>query len=469
MLGWRFVTSPNRAALVVAALALLAGAAWYARDSYRYPRIQRVVLLGFDGASPNLIAPLLDEGRLPAIRRLIDEGAYGPLRSERPTKSAILWNSIATGKTMLKHGIIDWTYANQAGLEVPYQDRKRRVKTYWEVLDERGFKTGTLNWWVSYPPFPLRNGWLVSNAFKHRQDPGTVHPPLLFERLNALRLSWPHDTQPEMRRLGIPEWKERDATVPITATRPILDAYGFYVAQDLTIDRASDWLWENRPVQAFSTYFRLVDVTSHLADHYLQREAYEAANRQERAGAFGQAEEERLDREFARVLRPLYELMDRTIAKYLARMDGRTLLVVCSDHGFRFFRGAYSHANPDQEPPDGVVFLAGPGVRRGHRLARASIYDIAPTLLHALGQPAASDMDGTVLRDAFDRRFREQFPVRTIASYEARPRDAAPAAAHPDVDKDVLQDLTAIGYIGGSGDAPTPSPSPPPRATPSTR
>ena len=176
-------------------------------------------------------------------------------------------------------------------------------------------------------------------------------------------------------------YRRLPGTVVITHTRPILNAYGFYVAQDLTIDRAGDWLFENRPVQAFSTYFRLVDVTSHLADHYLDRKAYEAAVQQERAGAFGKAEEERLDREFARVLRPLYEQMDRTIAKYLARMDGRTLLVVCSDHGFRFFQGAYSHANPAQEPPDGVVFVAGPGVRKGQRLDGASVYDIAPTII----------------------------------------------------------------------------------------
>ena len=453
--------------LMVAAVVVLLAVAWQAWDGRRFPRIERVVLLGFDGAAPNLIAPLLAEGRLPAIQRLIDEGAYGTLRSDRPTKSAIIWNSIATGKTMLKHGIIDWTYANQAGLVVPYQDRKRRVKTYWEILDERGFKTGTLNWWVSYPPFPLRNGWLVSNAFKNREDPGTVHPPQLFDSLNALRVSWPADAQPEMKRLGLPEWKEADATVAITHTRPILDAYGFYVAQDLTIDRAGDWLFENRPVQAFSTYFRLIDVTSHLADHYLDRRAYEAALQQERAGAFGKAEEERLDREFARVLRPLYEQMDRTIAKYLARMDGKTLLVVCSDHGFRFFQGAYSHANPAQEPPDGVVFVAGPGVRKGQRLDGASVYDIAPTILYALGQPAASDMDGTVLRSAFDPRLLKRFPVRTIASYETRPRDAAPGGSNPDVDKDVLQDLSTIGYIGG--DEPKPSPSPRPEATPSSR
>lgn len=449
---------PKRPAFVLAALTLLAAGAWLAWNAPRPSRIERVVLLGFDGAAPNLIGPLLAEGKLPAMQRLIDEGAYGPLRTDRPTKSAIIWNSIATGKTMLKHGIIDWTYASQAGMEVPYTDRKRRVKTYWEILDERGFKTGTLNWWVTYPPFPLRNGWLVSNAFKNRQDAATVHPPQLFDSLNALRVSWPGDAQPEMQRLGIPLWKEADATVPITATRPILDAYGFYVAQDLTVDRASDWLWENRPAQAFSTYFRLVDVTSHLADHYLDRALYDAAVQQERAGAFGKAEEERLDREFAHVLRPLYEQMDRTIAKYLARLDGKTLLIVCSDHGFRFFQGAYSHANPAQEPPAGVVFVAGPGVVKGQRLSSASIYDIAPTVLYALGQPAASDMDGTVLRAAFDKRFLKQFPVRTIPTYESSPRDAAPGTANPDVDKEVLRDLTTLGYIGGPNDKPSPSP-----------
>ena len=455
------------AATLAVLLAVLLAVAWQGANARRFPKIERVVLLGFDGAAPNLIGPLLAEGKLPAMQRLIDEGAYGPLKSDRPTKSAIIWNSIATGKTMLKHGIIDWTYANQAGLEVPYQDRKRRVKTYWEILDERGFKTGTLNWWVSYPPFPLRNGWLVSNAFKNREDPGTVHPPQLFGPLNQLRVSWPADAQPEMKRLGIPEWKEADATVVITHTRSILNAYGYYVAQDLTIDRASDWLFENRPAQAFSTYFRLVDVTSHLADHYLDRKAYVAAVQQEQAGTFGKAEEERLDREFARVLRPLYEQMDRTIAKYLARMDGKTLLVVCSDHGFRFFQGAYSHANPAQEPPDGVVFVAGPGVRNGQRLVGASVYDIAPTLLYALGQPVASDMDGTVLRSAFEPGFLKRFPVRTITSYETRPRDAAAGSANPDVDKDVLQDLSTIGYIGG--DEPKPSPSPRATPTPSSR
>jgi hypothetical protein len=87
-------------------------------------------------------------------------------------------------------------------------------------------------------------------------------------------------------------------------------------------------------------------------------------------------------------------------------------------------------------------------------------------VLYALGQPAASDMDGTVLRGAFDKRFLKQFPVRAIASYESRPRDAAPDVANPDLDKEVLKDLTTLGYLGGSSEKPSPSP---PAASPAPR
>ena len=79
-----------------------------------------------------------------------------------------------------------------------------------------------------------------------------------------------------------------------------------------------------------------------------------------------------------------------------------------------------------------------------------------------MGQPAASDMDGTVLRAAFAPGQLRRFPVRTIASYEARPRDAAPGAGSPEIDKDVIRDLTTIGYIGGEGPEATPPPSPSP-------
>lgn len=415
----------------------------------RPARIERVVLLGFDGVGPNLVEPLVAGGRLPALRRLMTDGAYGPLRTFEPTKSNILWTSIATGKTMLKHGIVDWTFVNQQGLTVPYEDRGRRVKTYWEILDERGVSTATLNWWITHPPAPLRHGIVVSSAFKRLAEPATVHPRELFAPLNALRVPFPEGVAAVRLQEGLPEWHEEQATTPMGATRQILRSYPEYLAQDATVDRASDWLYANRPVRVFSTYFRLPDITSHFATHFLDRALHESAMAKEAAGTLGPEDVARLDANFARVVLPAYAFMDRIVAKYLDRIDGRTLLLVCSDHGFRYFGGRYSHAMQGMEPPDGVVFVLGPGVRAGARIQGASLYDVAPTLLWALGQPVAGDMDGAPLR-AFDAGWGEAHPMRRIASYEGTARAQGQAAGDRRLDEQVLQDLRTLGYIGGA-------------------
>jgi predicted AlkP superfamily phosphohydrolase/phosphomutase len=50
--------------------------------------------------------------------------------------------------------------------------------------------------------------------------------------------------------------------------------------------------------------------------------------------------------------------------------------------------------------PEGVLLLAGPGVRSGIQLHGARIIDVAPTALHLLGLPVPSYMDGRVLTEA---------------------------------------------------------------------
>ncbi|MFB6292341.1 MAG: alkaline phosphatase family protein [Candidatus Nanohaloarchaea archaeon] len=50
----------------------------------------------------------------------------------------------------------------------------------------------------------------------------------------------------------------------------------------------------------------------------------------------------------------------------------------------------------------GIFFIDGPGIKDGETLDSASIMDVAPTVLHLMDIPVPGDMDGEVVRDAFE-------------------------------------------------------------------
>ena len=57
----------------------------------------RVVIVGLDGATLDLMDPWMNQGKLPSFERIRDHGAYGKLRSTTPYYSAPAWVSIVTG------------------------------------------------------------------------------------------------------------------------------------------------------------------------------------------------------------------------------------------------------------------------------------------------------------------------------------------------------------------------------------
>ncbi|MGH7493272.1 MAG: alkaline phosphatase family protein [bacterium] len=68
--------------------------------------------------------------------------------------------------------------------------------------------------------------------------------------------------------------------------------------------------------------------------------------------------------------------------------------------------------------PEGVLIVAGPGIRRGYRLENASVLDITPTLLALLDLPVGKDMDGRVLQEIFEEKSRTGSEVRSIETWE---------------------------------------------------
>ena len=70
--------------------------------------LSRVLLVGLDGATFDVLDPLLKEGVMPHLKALIDGGVAGPLESTKPPITPAAWTTFMTGKGPGRHGIIDF-------------------------------------------------------------------------------------------------------------------------------------------------------------------------------------------------------------------------------------------------------------------------------------------------------------------------------------------------------------------------
>jgi hypothetical protein len=104
----------------------------------------RVMVLGIDGGTWDVIVPLLKQGKLPNLRALMENGQYGILTSLRgKTSSPVVWTSIFTGKLPENHGITEWMFSDS---------RNQFSKSLWNILNDYGQKTITVNIPGTFPP-----------------------------------------------------------------------------------------------------------------------------------------------------------------------------------------------------------------------------------------------------------------------------------------------------------------------------
>ena len=125
----------------------------------------KLLFIGIDGVTWDVLMPLINEGKTPNIARLMEEGVYGELESIEPMMSPVIWTSIATGMMPEKHGITNF-YSTQNSLKSP------RI---WEILSHYGESIGIFEWLLTSPPKPIKH-FIVPGWLSTRSD---THPPEL--------------------------------------------------------------------------------------------------------------------------------------------------------------------------------------------------------------------------------------------------------------------------------------------------
>ena len=118
---------------------------------------EKVCVIGFDGATFDLIEPFMKRGLLPHFQKLLDEGASASLISVIPPVSAPAWVSLATGKNPGIHNIYGFTDGKGRIVNSTF----RRSKALWNLLDEHGKRSILINVPMTSPPEDI-NGIQIS-------------------------------------------------------------------------------------------------------------------------------------------------------------------------------------------------------------------------------------------------------------------------------------------------------------------
>ncbi len=125
---------------------------------------KKILLLGLDGATFDVLGPLMDAGKMPELKDLVDNGVSGPLESTRPPITPAAWTTFMTGKGPGKHGIIDFLRYEPAENRLVLnnnQEIQTNAQTIWEILSHKGFRVGSINVPMTYPPIEV-NGFMIS-------------------------------------------------------------------------------------------------------------------------------------------------------------------------------------------------------------------------------------------------------------------------------------------------------------------
>ena len=260
---------------------------------------EKVLVIGLDGATFDIIDAMVAGGRLPHLSRLMAQGSRGALRSTVPPVTPPAWTSFMTGMNPARHGVFDFMHHSKDG---PGGDlrfvsyRSIAAPTLWDILSEKKKRVIAINVPVTYPP-PEVNGIIISGLMTPNDAPCFVHPPEMQDEIN--RMGYRVDFHPltDIRNRRKEEW-----------LRDYFDIEERRLEAGLKLIREQEW-------DLFMIVFGITDRIQHFCWDQLEGEPPYSPDVR---GSVPDA----------------YELADRMIGKLLEEVDDGTSVFILSDHGF---------------------------------------------------------------------------------------------------------------------------------------
>jgi predicted AlkP superfamily phosphohydrolase/phosphomutase len=157
------------------------------------PRLRPVLVLALDGATFDVIEPLVARGRLPNLARWIAGGRSGLLRSTVPPVTFPAWTSFLTGREPGEHGIFDFTQKLPGEYRVRFVNATDRSgASIFARVSRAGGQVLALGMPATHPPEPV-SGLLVTGfdaPVSAGTDEGSASDPDLYRRIAQRAGPW---------------------------------------------------------------------------------------------------------------------------------------------------------------------------------------------------------------------------------------------------------------------------------------
>ncbi|MBA2390224.1 MAG: alkaline phosphatase family protein [Geodermatophilaceae bacterium] len=329
----------------------------------------KVMVIGFDGATLELLRPWAEQGLLPTFQRLMKEGAWGELESTIPPVTPAAWSTMATGLNQGKHGIFDF-YGRQEGSYDAYMVNatNRHGSTIWRLLGKAGYRSTVFNVPASYPPDPIE-GTMVT---------GLLTPS------NATDASYPREVLDELKE-AVPGFSFYPPGI-FSRGEEVKFVNDVLEWDQMTL-KATEFLMDRDPADFVFTVFIGVDVVS----HFMWREMVTK-------GAAAATDDPTERETLANAIQSVYQQADTILAQMLDTADEDTYVIVVSDHGFGPL-DYYMHLNTWLVDKGYLKFKRTPEVRLKHLAYRLGL-----TPLRILETLRALGLGGKVKDSVSNRR-----------------------------------------------------------------
>jgi len=264
---------------------------------------RRVLVIGLDGATFDLIGPWIEEGKMPTLQGLMKEGASGILTTTLPPISSSAWVSFATGKNPGKHGLVDFVHPRADSYQVSIVSPQQRAsKAIWNLLSDMGRKVGIVGMPVTYPPEEV-NGYMISGFLTPSTSEDYTYPSSLKAELDEAMGGFPL----------LPDERYR-------STKFVDRFIGDMVADVERRLEGALFLLENKEWDFFFVLFWSSDMIQHetwrLLDESHPQHDPQAAER------------------YRGLIVDFHQRLDEAVGSILEKVGPEDLVIIMSDHGF---------------------------------------------------------------------------------------------------------------------------------------